>query len=392
MKICGVIAEYNPFHLGHAYHLARAREDSGCDYLIAAMSGSFTQRGEPALADKWSRAACALRNGADLVVELPARFAVRSADLFARGGVELLSGLGTDCLCFGAESSLDELTWAADALEGESDALSQAIRAGLSRGETLARARGEALEDALGLPKEVLSAPNNALAMEYIRANSRLDAPMALRAVPRRGNYHGNDLPTTGDVFASASAVRAALLTGRGERTVNHLPPDSAASLMDGDALCRPERLDNLLLHLLRQADPDELSGLCDAGEGVERRLCRAARSAASRAELIEQAKCKRYTYARLSRLCAQAMLGMKRADDEHPRYVRVLGFRRDAASLLRHLRDNAVLPLCADAASLKNDPDFRMDARATDLFGLGTAKADLRRADRDYSHPPIIV
>jgi len=392
MQICGVIAEYNPFHQGHAYHLKKARELAGCDYIIVAMSGSFVQRGEPALLDKWVRTACALQNGADLVVELPSRFAVRSADMFASGGVRLLSGLGANSLCFGSELPLHTLTAAASVLEMEDKALSAAIRQGLDRGETLARARGKALEAALGIANEHLNAPNTALAIEYIRANMRLTSPMALYAVERLGGYHDESLPEENNTFASASAIRSALRGGCVEGLSDHLPTATAEALQDARRFADMTRFDDLLLSCLRNQTAEDLECLCDAGEGVERRIWKAARQAVAREELLDLAKCKRYTRARLSRLCAQAMLGLEKQVDEKPAYARLLGFRRDAAPLMRYINGRAEMPLCADAAALKDIPDFRMDARATDIRGLCTRDPQMRQADADYRHPPVIL
>ena len=390
MRVCGVVAEYNPFHRGHAYHLREARALSGCDYVAVAMSGSFVQRGEPALADKWDRAACALRCGADLVVELPARFAVRSADWFARGGVGLLAGMGADALCFGSESPLDDLLPAARLLEEEPESVSRAIREGLDRGETLARARAEALTIQCGVSRDVLSAPNNALALEYIRANLRLSRPLELFRVPRIGAYHDAELPENGGEYASATALRLALR--RGEDVSRYVPEDALSCLTDSMRLADPSRFDDLLLYALRTLPSGSLVGLCDGGEGVENRLLRAAQSAPDRESLLDAAKCKRYTRARLSRLCAQALLGLAPRPGEAPAYARVLGFRKSAAPLLRYIGDKGAIPLCADPAALKDDPDFRMDALATDIFGLCTTDPELRASGRDFRHPPVIL
>lgn len=172
MRVCAVICEYNPFHLGHAYHLRAAREASGADYVLCLMSGALTQRGAFARHDKWLRARAALENGADLVLELPTRFACAPAPDFASGGVALLSALGVAThLSFGCEASaLPLLSAAAAFFKAESPAFSAALRARLADGLPYPRARALAAEQAAGLPAALLAQPNAALALEYLQA------------------------------------------------------------------------------------------------------------------------------------------------------------------------------------------------------------------------------
>ena len=187
MRVCAVICEYNPFHLGHAYHLRAAREVSGADYVLCLMSGALTQRGAFARHDKWLRARAALENGADLVLELPTRFACAPAPDFASGGVALLSALGVAThLSFGCEASALPLLSAAAALfKAESPAFSAALRARLADGLPYPRARALAAEQAAGLPAALLAQPNAALALEYLQA---LPPDIVPGPVERRGS------------------------------------------------------------------------------------------------------------------------------------------------------------------------------------------------------------
>ncbi len=208
MRLCGVIAEYNPFHNGHAHQLAEARRRSGCDYLIVCMDGGMTQRGDAALLDKGTRARMALLHGADLVIELPALFAVRPADWFARGGVLTLGALGIDALSFGCETDdLELLTRLKTAFHGNDPSIEQAVRDRLSAGQSHARARGESVSEALNVPSSLLASPNLTLALEYMRAADALERPVEFYPVARRGDYHD---PSLGE-FSSASAIRAAV-------------------------------------------------------------------------------------------------------------------------------------------------------------------------------------
>ena len=210
MKIAGIVAEYNPFHKGHAWHVQKTRQVTGCDYIVACMAGHFTQRGEPTPWSKWARARMALACGVDAVFELPVLFAVRTADAFARGGVAILGGLGCDALSFGSEAEIDLLRGMADLRKHEPEQLSERVRQNLEAGMSHARARGEAVAEALGVAFGDVNRPNAILAAEYIRAIDEQGFDMRPVAVKRVGDYHGGDL----DGFASASAIREALNRG----------------------------------------------------------------------------------------------------------------------------------------------------------------------------------
>ncbi len=397
MKICGVIAEYNPFHNGHKYQLEQARRISGCDYLIVVMGGAMSQRGEMMLLDKWTRTRMALENGADLVVELPALFAVRSADHFAKGGVHILSGLNASSISFGCETDdLPMLEKMIDLLEHEDDALQASIREKLSEGKSHVRARGEAIAQRLNISPDLISQPNTALALEYMRVNCTLSKPLDVHIIRRTSSYHDDALSS----FASASAIRAAVTRGEIAPLAQAMPSrcfEILISALDG-GISDMSRLDALLIDKIRCASPEALASLCDVGEGLENRLYRCAQTAGSREALLSVLKCKRYTYARLSRLCAHTLLGLAREITQRnplPRYARVLGFRKDARNLLTFLRD-APLPLVTRTSLLKDTPEysemFAIERRATDLQSLCFTRESLRAAGRDLTEKIVIV
>ncbi len=390
MNICGVIAEYNPFHSGHRYQLAEARRLSGCDYLIAVMGGAFSQRGEVMCMDKWTRARMALMNGADMVIELPALFAVRSADWFARGGVKILSGLGADSISFGCETDdISILESILDLLADEDDLMKEALRTRLAQGQSHVRARGEAAAERLGLSPALISQPNTALALEYMRENRLLPHPMKVHVVRRTGGYHDQSLSG----FASASAIRAALIRGETEE-VRAVMPDSAFDLLQEaipGRMADMSRLDALLIDRLRTFP---LESLADVGEGLENRVFKCAGICGSRETLLAALKCKRYTHARLSRLCAHALLGLtSKLAGAHaePEYARVIGFRRDAQPLLTHL-SRASLPLITRPAELRGNPVFELERRATDLQSLCFPDESARSMSRDLTERIVIV
>ncbi len=390
----GIIAEYNPFHNGHAYHIQKTRELTGCDYLVVAMSGNFTQRGDPALVDKWARAQMALSAGADVVLELPALFAVRPADRFALGGVGLLGSLGQiDMLSFGCEiADLSLLKLLAQALSEEPPELTKRLHAHLAAGKSFPRARGEALSEFLDVPVEWINAPNTVLALEYIQANERLPQPMGLCVVRRDNDYHSEAL---GEV-CSASAIRRAIYQGRLDEAYQAMP-DAAVRLMKKigrDAVADPAALDNLLLYRLRGLEADQIARLPDISEGLEMRVKKKAAGATSREALLELLKCKRYTMARLSRICTYALLGLDKSLVEQypgPSYARILGFKDSARPLLREMAATSNIPIISSPIQLEDDKCFMLERRATDLWALCVKDPALRVAGRDYTEKMLV-
>lgn len=395
MRVCGIICEYNPFHRGHALHISRARESSGADFAVCVMSGPVTQRGTFARHDKWTRAHAALCGGADLVLELPVRFACASAQEFAGGGVALLRGLGViSHLSFGCEAdTLPLLDTAARALGEESPAFAQALRARLDRGLPYPQARAEAAEQASGVPglSAAIARPNAALALEYLRALPPDIAPVPV--VREGGGYHDAGLCA----LSSATAVRAALGRGETDAALAALPfPDLFANAESSGDIHEEEALAMALLYRLRTMDASALSRIWGMDEGLEHRFLAAARRAPTREALIAAVKSKRYTWARLSRLCVCTLLQIESGFAQAhraPTYARVLGFRRSAAPLLREIKRRGALPLITKAADYdRRDPLYALDLRAQDLWSLGCTSPERRASGRDFLTGPVIL
>ena len=395
MRVCAVICEYNPFHNGHARHLALAREKSGADFLLCLMSGALTQRGAFARHDKWLRARMALQGGADVVLELPCRFACAPAPDFASGGVALLSALGVVThLSFGCEAeSLDILSTARDALKDESPAFQSALKDALAHGLPYPRARALAAEKASGLSglAEQTARPNAALALEYLQA-----LPDNIAAVPilREGCGYHDSAPSP---LASATGVRAALTQGAFQAAGDAVPfPDMLLDAERRGGFHPEDALTQALFYRLRTMDTSSLRDIAGMDEGLEYRFLSAAQTASSREELIAAVKSKRYTYARLSRLCAHILLGVTRdfaAENRLPTYARVLGFRKSAAPLLHAVKTRSSIPLVAKAAAFdRSDPLFSLDVRAQNLWSLGVSSPSLRVSGRDFTTSPVVL
>ena len=393
MKIAGIIAEYNPFHAGHEYHIQKTREETGCDYVVCVMAGAFTQRGEAAIMDKFARAECALLCGADAVFELPAVYAVRPAQWFARGGVSILNALGADVLSFGCETDdMALLNRVAEASLCEPEAFKARLREGLKRGESFARARGAALSETAGVENAFLDQPNVALALEYLKEMKRISSRMTPFAVKRSAPYRAEPENADGE-WASASSVRRAMLTGRMGEALSHLP-EGARSVTAREAergFSASGALDSLILWTLRSMKTEDAERLPDGGEGLALRLLSAAKECADVETLISRVKCKRYTRARIGRLIAGALLGLPEVPEGEP-YLRLLGFKRLSAALLKELDARSGGRIVSDSARLEGNADFEIEKRATDLWGLTTASDVYRAAGRERTQKFIMT
>ncbi|HPJ03310.1 MAG TPA: nucleotidyltransferase family protein [Candidatus Limiplasma sp.] len=370
-NVVGIICEYDPFHRGHARQFALIKEQLPDAVIVCLMSGTFTQRGMPALFPPAFRARAALKAGAAMVLELPCAYAVRDAENFASGAVNIIHRIGfISRLSFGAETAnIQPLYTAAHIMEAENGAFRDALKAALSEGKPYVAAQAAGLAAAMCTDDadEILSKPNNILGICYLRAIKRLHSNITPLPVVRNSDYHSPDLA---DTYPSASAVRKAYLAG-------DLTAAQAACgySLENTIAHRPEALDTVLLNALRSLAPDALRQLPDCSEGLENRLLKYAAMATSREKLLELMKTKRYTRARLNRLLTHAMLDM-RADMLsqycEPSYVRLLGFRKEYESVLS-LFNQSDIPLIAKASDGDlNDPLYRLDERAYDLWALG--------------------
>ena len=383
METAGIVAEYNPFHRGHAWHIAETRRRLGGDApVVCVMSGHWVQRGECALADKWLRAALALDRGADLVVELPTPWAMASAESFARGAVSLLAATGVvDVLSFGSETGeLAPLEEAAAALDAPD--YPERLRAALGRGLSFPAARQEAAGAAC------LSAPNNNLGVEYLRSLRALGSTIRPLTVPRQGA--GHDGPAAGG-FASASELRRLLRAGRGEEAAPYLTAPWSGELAD------MQHIERAVLARLRTMGEGDWAALPDGGgaEGLPSRLAKAAREAVSLEDFYTRAKTRRYTHARLRRLALAAFLGLRAAErPAAPPYVRVLGLGGRGRVLLRRMKDTCPLPVIVKPAQARelDGPAlalFQAEARYTDLYGLCFPAP--RPCGAEWIHSPVV-
>lgn len=425
MNVAGVIAEYNPFHNGHLYHLRETARLTECEYTVVVMSGNFVQRGAPALADKRVRAEAALRCGADLVLELPTLYAASSAEYFAAGAVALLDRLGVvSHLCFGSEcGDVKVLGQIAEVLCHEPArfraALKESLRQGLSYPSARIRALGAS--GVCALPEDcegILSSPNNILGVEYIRALYRRNSPIRPVTLCRAGaGYHDSCLPERQirpkdsplpESACSALALRQALHRGKSlPRLSSHMPPEAAGLLAQYMAEHRPLRPDDFSSVLYYKLIAEKVSGYeryLDVSSGLSDRIGKHLRYYTGFEAFCDMLKTKNMTHTRISRCLLHILLGVEKSDlelgkrEDYVPYARVLAFRRSAAPLLRAVRQRSDLPLVTSPANARKElsPEaerlLQLDIFAGELY-RNTARKDAGRPVlNEISTPPVIL
>ncbi|MBR5566028.1 MAG: nucleotidyltransferase family protein [Roseburia sp.] len=445
MKVIGIIAEYNPFHNGHAYQIEKIKKDLQADYVVVAMSGNFVQRGAPAIIDKYARTQMALSCGVDLVIELPVLWATASAEYFAMAGVTLFDKMGCiDGICFGAETDdLGTLSMLADVLINEPDAYRLALSKYLKEGAAFPVARSNALceyfsqmpfhnaASELSLSSYdldcitcILNEPNNILAIEYLKALKRRHSSITPYVIKREGaGYHDEYIAeTSGSIAyntipiptASATAIRKVLHSGisfadlpNPETLVSALPAPALEVLKTyckTHALVYPNDFSSMLGYLLLTSDTGKLSDIGDATPELANRFFKNRLSFSSFDQFCEWNKSKDTTYTRLSRIFMHFILNISNDDysfgkelDYIP-YLRILGFRKDSSILLKILKHSAKIPLIsklADASALLDTSALTIlekDIFAADLYSqVRTAKNDVF-PQSEYTRNIVIV
>jgi len=407
-NVVAIIGEYNPFHNGHAYHIQKTKEMTNADYVIAIISGSFVQRGNVSLIDKWSKADMALLNGVDLVIELPTVYSISSAENFAYGAIKILNSLKiVDTLSFGSEfCDLEVLEQIADVLVNEPPEFKSLLEHELSKGVSFPKARENALLMYLNDIRKyanILSSPNNILAIEYLKALKKTKSKMKPLAV-QRVNVGYNDLEIKNN-FASATAIRKKIIDNT-PAGISKLMPSSSYkilynSIKKGHYVKDITAFEKEILYSLRRMYTDEIAELPDVVEGLENSIQDAADSCNTLAEFMNIVKSKRYTSTRLQRILLYALLGITKEDMKasykiNP-YVRILGINNKGKELLSHIsRSNSKLNIITSVKKfMDSNPNkdlqnmLNIDINATNIYTLGYEKDSW--ANLDYTHNMII-
>ncbi len=412
MKICGIVAEYNPFHNGHFYHIEKTKAETGCDSVVCVMSGNFIQRGLPALFDKWTRTKMALQNGVDLVIELPTFYATASAEYFAQGSIGLLDSLGVvDNLSFGNScNDIKVLKRIANVLYLEPDGYKKELQKEIKRGVSYPIARSNALTSFLKkeIDEKVLSQilldSNNILGIEYLKALLYCNSSMEPIAIERTGGNY-NSVYVDGNI-CSATAIREMLFNHETKQLTNVMPT-SSFEILNNEILSgkSPMFLNNFekeIMYEIRKKTITDLQDIADVSEGLENLIKKSVGECTSVDDLIELIKSKRYTKTRIQRIILHILLGITKTETEdykhNPQYIRVLGFTKNGEKILSKITSKSNMPVVTSVSKFlknANEPASKMiqkDILATDIYTLGYQVPNFRKTNLDYTNPVVTV
>ena len=413
-KVLGIIAEYNPFHNGHLYHLETSKKLTDADYTVAIISGNFTQRGSTSIVDKWSKTKMALENGIDLVIELPVLYSISSAENFADGAIKILNSLGiVDYLSFGAETSdISILNNIANILCSEHEEYKNLLSIELEKGLSFPKARENALLDYIkntddNVPEnriidfekysKVLSSPNNILGIEYLKALKKYKSSIKPVCISRfKSEYNSSSFSEN---IASATAIRELIKNKNFDTIKNVIPLESYSILMDciNSGCVAPDLncFEKEIIFTLRKMSIEEIFNLPDVSEGLEFSIKKAVNSCNNINNFLDIVKSKRYTVTRLQRILLYALLGISKEDIQLSKkvekpYVRVLGFNDNGKKLVSEIATkNPKLKLITSVKKFVDSNSnkdlqiiFAKDVLATDVYSLAFKNNSLANLD----------
>jgi len=366
MKVAGIIVEYNPLHNGHLHHILETRRLSNCDYLIAVMSGNFTQRGEPAMIDKFTRTKMALANHVDLVIELPFVFSVQSADIFAYTAVSILNHLRVDELYFGSESgNIDELFYLSDILDSEE--YNELVKKYSKEGNSYPTSSDMAVKKLTD--SKIYDLPNNILGIHYIRAIKKLNSEMKVKTIIRiETNYY--DEFTKGKDIQSASAIRKMM---KNDEDIKRFVPSNVSELLDNRKIIDLEMFRDSLKYKILSATKKDLKAIFNISEGFENRI-KKVRDFSSVEDLIAKIITRRYTNSKIRRSLIHILCNTERSivnSFEVP-YLRILGMNKKGQSYLNTIKKDLSIPLISKITESKH-PYLEMELKASKIYSMAS-------------------
>lgn len=392
MIVAGIIAEYNPLHSGHIYQIDKIRRDLKVDYVIVAMSGSFVQRGEPAIFDPYYRTKTALMAGADMVVEIPVTGSTASAKSFANAAVKILRDLDVDYICFGSESGdMDNLRHMAHAINFETTESTKKLKANLAAGMPYPKAVADAYSGEYPFAEKMMEGPNNILAIEYILAAHRLNYQKLIHTIKREGSDYSSDdykefvnnyskAQDKASLHPSASMIRQAIKEKAEKEVLNTLLPafTENTNYIEADDFSLP------LLTVLNKISYDELLEISDVNEDIANRITNLVKKTSrfTYTEFVNYLHTKNISRAKASRIATHLLLGIIRADldlinDEGlSPYIRVLGVRNESTGLLKSKKLYCPAPIICKV----NSDSSILDEQSLEAFKKDIAARDLYR------------
>lgn len=377
MKACGVIVEYNPFHNGHLYHLQQARKISGADCIIAVMSGSFLQRGEPAIIDKFYRTKAALSAGADIIVELPYAYAVQSSEFFAKGAVLTLYELGASFICFGSESGeINHFLHSVTKLQENKSLYEQTIRTFLDQGFAFPQASSKAY-DAIGMNAMDMIQPNNILGFSYVKTIYDYNLPIKPLTIKRvKSHYHEEKITSQ---IASATSIRKALIANESDLKIKQTLPSKSFNLLkkykaEASLWHTWEHYFPLLHYKVMTTKQNELENIHGVNEGLQHRIKQTAKNAISFHDWVEKIKTRRYTRVRLQRMFVHILTNTPKqsiatiVNEEKVPYIRLLGMSQTGQAFINKNKHNFEVPLITNLNNQTRNL-VSLDEKATDVY-----------------------
>lgn len=435
MKVAGVIAEYNPFHKGHEYHIEKTKKVTGADYVVVVMSGDYVQRGTPSFMNKFIRTRLALLGGADIVLELPVQFSTASAESFARGGISILNSLGcVDYVSFGCETDHPEIfDKVSDLLSQEPHGYKVVLQSYLSSGLSFPAAREAAVKAVLSdqdeqILSEILSNPNNTLGIEYMKALKQLGSRIQTVMIERQGDSFSSEI--TGEGFASATGIREAIvqalekMKAEGSLGNDMISGDGALanSMIDSELSGLSPYISQEEIAILKEhfnsdypiiandfsgvmkfklmvelAAESDLTQYLDVSTELANRIRNNISSFNSYDGFVEKLKTKQYTYTRISRALMHILLGIKKPLETAP-YARILGFRNSASELVKRISEESEIPVITKPSKAKEVlfgealASFNTDVMAAEIYESIVSEKFSFREYSEYKQNMVIL
>ena len=394
MKIAGIITEYNPFHNGHVEHIKKTKKITNSSHIVSVMSGSFVQRGEPAIVDKWTRAKTAIENGVDLVIELPVVYSTQSAELFSYGAISILDSLNIiDSVVFGSESGdIDKLTDISNILSEETALFKKDLKSCLKEGKSYAVSRSIAIEKELLRKnkldyeiKSLVRGSNNILGIEYLKALNKLDSKIIPSTYKRIGAYY-KSIEKDGNI-ASATGIRNIIKDKNFKSLKSLMPESSYINLLSfKNKYGKFNSLDSyskIISYILTITKKSELIKIFDMEKGLENRILENSKEHLNIDNLISAISSKRYPKTRISRILIHLLLRLTKEEilyifSQKPKYIRILASNKKGFEIINSIKNNSEIEIINKFSDVNRNIDriskkiLSFEQTATDLYFLG--------------------
>lgn len=350
MKVLGIIAEYNPMHTGHIYHISKAKEITGCDTVIVIMSGSFTQQGNIAIINKFERAKQAIQNGVDLVIEIPSAFASSDAGNFAYKSVSILNDLNVDAICFGAETdNIERLKLISETLIYKDKEIWNEIKNELKKGISFAKARNNSLNKFLNEDDiNIILSPNNILALEYLKTLKVLNSNIIPFAIHRESNFNSHILE---NCYTSSTSIRKALENKCNLNDIQKYISENVSKYLKNNKIIFNNDFFEILKYKIISMNENDLKEINGVSEGIENKLKKEICNSYSYDEFLFKIKSKRYELSRIKRILVNILLNISKDDfnllkENNSNYAHILAFNHDKKDLLSHISNTSNIPV----------------------------------------------